>query len=377
MNNIAQPSSSSDAASPAERGMFVVLAALLAIFGGLIAVDTGWSGVALLGLGTALGGVFLFAQYGFASVWRRAIETGALMGLSQHFFLAGFCALLFLAAPVFGLLAQPTLAPVSVSLFIGAFIFGIGMQLANGCGSGVLFTFGGGSGRMLFALPAFVLGSVLGSVMVPTALQWGSLGQIEIAGAFSPIGKWLVNLIVLFGVSGALFIAARRRGEVLPPRLLGASIAIGLLCWAVFLLSGHPWGVTFGFTLWGAKIADMMGVPISTYEFWQWSGPEKALRHSVLANASSVMNIGMIIGAAGIASLSGGLRKQNFPPRAQILAAVIGGIAMGIGARLSFGCNIGAFLAGTASGSLHGWLWFVMAMSGSWVGIRLRPRFGF
>ncbi|MGB1862697.1 MAG: YeeE/YedE thiosulfate transporter family protein [Candidatus Puniceispirillum sp.] len=50
---------------------------------------------------------------------------------------------------------------------------------------------------------------------------------------------------------------------------------------------------------------------------------------------------------------------------------------MGIGARLSFGCNIGAFLGGIASGSLHGWIWFAMAMAGSVLGIRLRAVFGF
>ncbi len=32
--------------------------------------------------------------------------------------------------------------------------------------------------------------------------------------------------------------------------------------------------------------------------------------------------------------------------------------------------------AGIASGSLHGWIWVVMAMAGSWVGIRWRPAFG-
>ena len=31
---------------------------------------------------------------------------------------------------------------------------------------------------------------------------------------------------------------------------------------------------------------------------------------------------------------------------------------MGWGARLGFGCNIGAFVGGVASGSLHGWIWF-------------------
>ena len=88
------------------------------------------------------------------------------------------------------------------------------------------------------------------------------------------------------------------------------------------------------------------------------------------------MNIGMVLGAAMIASASGQLTRQTWPSGRQLLAAALGGVLMGIGARLSFGCNIGAFLGGIASGSLHGWIWFVLAMGGSWAGIQLRPRFG-
>ena len=49
---------------------------------------------------------------------------------------------------------------------------------------------------------------------------------------------------------------------------------------------------------------------------------------------------------------------------------------MGYGARLSFGCNIGALFSGIATGSLHGWLWFAAAFVGSIGGIALRPVFG-
>ena len=69
--------------------------------------------------------------------------------------------------------------------------------------------------------------------------------------------------------------------------------------------------------------------------------------------------------------------KAHWPNKRQMLAAALGGLLMGVGARLAFGCNIGAFLAGIASGSVHGWVWFVMAMAGSWVALRLRPHFGF
>ena len=35
---------------------------------------------------------------------------------------------------------------------------------------------------------------------------------------------------------------------------------------------------------------------------------------------------------------------------------------MGYGARLAFGCNIGAYFSGMLSGSLHAWLWLPAAV---------------
>jgi hypothetical protein len=49
---------------------------------------------------------------------------------------------------------------------------------------------------------------------------------------------------------------------------------------------------------------------------------------------------------------------------------------MGFGARLSYGCNVGAFVGGVASGSLHGFAWAIAALPGCWLGIRMRPWFG-
>ena len=362
-------------ASP-ERGPVVLMATAGLVLAVLVVLDTGPRGVALFALGGALGAVFLGFQYGFASAWRRFLVAGEATGLAAHFLLIGLCALVFLSAPSLGLAAAGSVAPVSVSLVIGAFIFGIGMQLANGCGSGVLFSFGGGSGRMIVALPFFVFGSLVGSFLLPSALEWGSLGQMPIAIAGNAVATTVFNLALIAPVGGGFFWLARRRGEAMPRRLIAGTVIIAVLCWLVFALSGHPWGVTFGFTLWGAKIAAALGVPVENYAFWQWPGPRRALEHSVLADVSSLMDFGMVLGAGAMAAVSGGLRRQDWPPFRQLVGAALGGVLMGIGARLGFGCNIGAFLAGIASGSLHGWIWFVMAMAGSWVGIRARPSFG-
>ncbi len=129
-----------------DKSLLLLISCLGLLLAGLAALDTGLTGLALVGLGLLLGMAFMGFQYGFASGWRRFLETGDASALSLHFLLAALCALMFIPVSAAGLGPSGSLAPVSVSLFIGAFIFGTGMQLANGCGSGVLFSFGGGSG---------------------------------------------------------------------------------------------------------------------------------------------------------------------------------------------------------------------------------------
>ena len=350
---------------------------ILFVVAGLISLDSGISGLILLFLGVCAGGIFLYFQYGFASGWRNFLENGNSTALVAHFSLAALCAAVFIPAEIWGIEATGSFAPISISLFFGSFIFGIGMQLANGCGSGVLFNFGAGSGRMMIALPFFVIGSVIGSLILPSALSLGSYNQYIIGEGLSTEWRATLNIILLAFTALSFYIWGKVRGQNVSKGLIIGTLIIALLCASIFIFSGHPWGITFGFTLWGAKLFNSLGVPISEFTFWTWSGPSKALEESVLANTSSVMDVGMIIGAGIVASVSGQLKKTFWPARGQLFAAAIGGLIMGIGARLAFGCNIGAFLAGTASGSLHGWIWFVMAISGSWIGIKVRPYFSF
>ena len=360
-----------------DKPLLALIICLGIVLAGLAGLDTGVTGLALVGLGMLLGMAFMGFQYGFASGWRRFLETGDGSPLSLHFLLAALCALMFIPVSAAGIGPSGSFAPVSLSLFIGAFMFGTGMQLANGCGSGVLFSFGGGSGRMLLALPFFVIGSVLGSIILPPVLALGSLGQVEIGAGLSGFGKLAVNLALLLSAAAIFGWLGARRGFYLSLKMLLATAMIALLCWGVFWVSHHPWGVTFGFTLWGAKIASAIGVPMEDFTFWTWPGPQRALTHSVLSDTSSLMDFAMIIGAGLTAAVTGAFAKSAWPNARQLQAAALGGLLMGIGARLSFGCNIGAFLAGTASGSLHGWIWFALALAGSVLGIRLRARFGF
>ena len=343
----------------------------------LVLIDGQPAAAALILGGFALGAVFLTTEFSFTAAWRRLIVRGQADG-----FLAGLLLITIAAGAIVPVAALVpgyggAIAPLGPSLIIGAFVFGIGMQLANGCGSGTLYTAGGASGRMLITLACFIAGSVVGSLHLPGFLRLGGIDPIVASTFLGPWGGLVVTWASLAAAAAAAILLARRRGASFSPspRLVFGAVAIGLLCIAVFVAGHHPWSVTFGFTVWGAKIATLLGADLSTAGFWQWPGPKRALADSVLSDTASLTDLGMLLGAMAAAALRP-FARAPWPPLKSLIAAAIGGLLMGWGARLGFGCNIGAFIGGIASGSLHGWVWFAAALPGCALGIKLRPLFG-
>ena len=119
--------------------------------------------------------------------------------------------------PVAALLPEygGAIAPLGPSLIIGAFVFGIGMQLANGCGSGTLYTVGGGSGRMLVTLLFFVIGSVFGSLSLPSFLALGGLDPVLASDYLGAWGGLIATLVSIAIVALLIITVARRRGAQL------------------------------------------------------------------------------------------------------------------------------------------------------------------
>jgi uncharacterized membrane protein YedE/YeeE len=359
--------------------LFLGLAlASTAILIALVLLDHQPASAALVVGGFGLGIAFLKAEFSYTASWRRFLTRGEAGGLLGGLVVIAVCALAVVPVAALSPRFGGAIAPLGPSLVIGAFVFGIGMQLANGCGSGTLYTVGGGSGRMLVTLLFFVVGSVFGSLSLPAFL---SLGGVDPVLASDYLGAWggLAATLVSIAIAAALIIAvAKRRGaNFMPSRnyLVGGAV-IGLLCVGVFAAGGHPWSVTFGYTVWGAKAATALGFDLSQSAFWQWPGPKHALAESVLSDTSSLTDFGMLFGAMAAAAATKPFAAAPWPPVKSMLAAGVGGLLMGWGARLGFGCNIGAFVGGVASGSLHGWIWFLAALPGCLIGIRLRPLFG-
>lgn len=349
-----------------------------AILIALVLLDHQPASAALVLGGFGLGIAFLKAEFSYTASWRRFVTRGDASGPLGGLIVIVICALVVVPVAALSPKYGGAIAPLGPSLVIGAFVFGVGMQLANGCGSGTLYTVGGGSGRMLIALLFFVIGSVFGSLSLPAFLALGGIDPVLASDYFGAWGGLVVTLASIALVASAIIAIARKRGaNFVPSRsyVIGG-IAIGLLCVAVFFAGGHPWSVTFAYTVWGAKAATALGLDLSHSAFWQWPGPKRALTDSVLSDTSSLTDFGMLFGAMAAAAATKPFAATAWPPVKSLLAAGIGGLLMGWGARLGFGCNIGAFVGGVASGSLHGWIWLLAALPGCLLGIRLRPLFG-
>lgn len=380
-----------------DRGPVVIV--LLALLAGSVAIGTlvDIRQAVLFLIGSLLGITLYHASFGFTGGWRRLVVERRGAAMRAQMLMIGVTAIAFIPLLTLGNpLGQPVVgavASVSVSVLVGATLFGLGMQLGGGCGSGTLFTVGGGSARMLVTLLFFIVGAVLGTAHLPWWLQQPSLPTASLGES---LGVPLALLVTLAGLGLVAWISVliekRAHGSLErakapstrglqrvfqgPWPLVGAGLGLALLNLATLLIAGHPWSVTYGFGLWGAKIAQAAGVPVATWEFWTWPGQAQALNASVLKDVTSVMDFGIILGAALAAGLAGKFAPKVPVPFLSFLAAAIGGVLMGYGARLSFGCNIGALFSGIASGSPHGWLWFASAFAGSFAGIYLRPFFG-
>lgn len=371
-----------------------ILACALVIAGALVAAAAavGSRQVVLFGLGATLGIVLYHAAFGFTSAYRALIERREARGVRAQLVMLAAATLLFAPAlaegSLFGRGIVGAVAPAGVAVAAGAYLFGIGMQLAGGCGSGTLYAAGGGQGRMIVALAAFCAGSFWASLHMAFWQRLPAPPEIVLGEAWG----WPVAVVVQLVVLGALWLWLRRfdRGpETEAPRagiarlvqgpwpLLGGALALAVLNFATLATAGHPWSITWAFTLWGAKVARLFGWDPASEPFWNSGFQSNALEASVFADTTSLMDFGILAGAFLAAAIAGRFVFRLKQPIGALAAAVLGGVAMGYGARIAFGCNIGAFFSGVASTSLHGWLWIVAALPGCWVGVKLRPWFGF
>jgi uncharacterized membrane protein YedE/YeeE len=358
------------------RGQRALLAGTMAAFAVVLVLFVSLRQAALFLVGCGLGAALAHYRFGFTTGWRQLVRDRDPRGAVGQIALLALAALL--AMPLLGRFSEleAALGPPSVALLIGALVFGMTMQIADGCGSGTLYKAGMGVPLNLGILPLFAFGSFLGSLHLEHWLALGAaqpLGLVDTLGVAPALALTLAGLALLV-VGIRLWVGPSRRW--LERRWLMGACALAVIATLNLVLAGQPWGVVYGFGLWAAKIAQ--ATPLwdpSASAFWSQSGHALRLSQSVLMDITSITNIGILAGALWVSARTAEASRPL--TGRQWIIGLAAGLLMGYSSRLAFGCNVGAMLSGISTGSLHGWIWVVLAFAGTLIGIRLRHRFGF
>jgi len=126
----------------------------------------------------------------------------------------------------------------------------------------------------------------------------------------------------------------------------------------VFLFAfDRPWTASDGMRNWGDWVLTGLGIVRRPDLLvpWLYSG--------------SLLNGGVLLGGLVAALLSSEFAIR-LPPRGELAKGAIGGLLMGVGAVLAFGCNIGGFFSATSALSLAGLAMMLGLGAGAVLGLR-------
>ncbi len=364
--------------------------ASLSIFG----LEEGYAAVMLASL--VLGGVSGFvmhrADFCMVAAFRDFFlfrNTRLLKGLLV---LVMVSALLFEGVHLAGWLPRypfPLLAPPSLAGAIGGMFFGLGMVLAGGCVVGILYRVGAGHFFHAVTLIGLLFGSLIYAEFHPlwakffAHLRLSQEVTLPLISA-TPSWLWLLTLIILF------FLLLRRQlffpqggggvdGYLSPQR---AGIVLAFVGVVSALLLGMPLGVTTTY----AKVAGMietfifpdhvvslayfklsplnLKIPLATQPLQGGTAP---LFDGVMAVQAPLI-LGVILGGGVSAWRLREFHPVWLLPRRQWASLLVGGILMGMGARMAAGCNIWHLWGGIPLFAGASLLFVLGLLPGAWLG---------
>jgi uncharacterized membrane protein YedE/YeeE len=333
---------------------------------------------ALFAVGIGYGAVLAGVSFGFTTGWRAWIRDRDPTGILAQFLAIALAMVVGIPLIAGDDALSGAVAPLSVSLVIGAFVFGAVMQVADGCGSGTLYKAGLGNVFSLAVLPGFIAGSFLGAAHLDAWLALGALEPVALHERLGVAATLALQLAVLGGIAAWLW--SRRKAT--DTRWQGRGIYVAAVFMALFavlnlVIAGQPWGIVYGLGLWGAKVATWLGADLTANAFWGRPAQQAHIAASLLTDVTSITNLGLLFGAFVTAHWRGTDCPAVKASGKQWLAGIVSGLLLGYSSRLAFGCNVGGYFSGISTGSLHGWVWFAVAFAGSLAGVRLRAALGF
>lgn len=342
--------------------------------------------------GLALGFAFQRSRFCFASAFRdlilfRSTEVARAVVLLLLLTSLGFTAAYFYSLHN-GLPIAPHLRPTGLHTAAGAVIFGIGMVIAGGCATGMLMRLGEGYVQQYGTLLGFMAGSLLGAwhrffwlpvieaspvVFLPALLGWPGAVMLQSAVL---LALWLAlgRLAPRSGnggitTGGPLWSRQRLFRQVWSYNT--GAVVIALLATALHFYRDRAFTVTTGISYWAAWLYTSLGGELAGWVYFQKISRQIAMEKGFLLTMESLLNVGFILGALVGSLAASEARLRRARSARHLLVSVAGGLLMGYGARVSQGCNIGAFSTAIGSFSLQGWVFAAFALLGAYLGTRL------
>ncbi|MCK5286775.1 MAG: YeeE/YedE family protein [Thermodesulfovibrionia bacterium] len=258
---------------------------------------------------------------------------------------------------------------------LGGYIFGLGMVLAGGCGSGIWYRVGEGQFASVVAVIGFALGitSTSNGILNPLYTLLRSY-NIQIAGSSTTTlwqifgdgmtAKWVVIVVLtilaaLFILKGKPFSFGKQKGFYWSVSGLLIGIMAIIFFWASeFWGSGFARGLNFTTPTGELLLTLVTGNAQSAFAKMQNLGPFKI-------TWASLNIIGVPVGAY----ISARILKEfawKVPPANELLTVFGGSFMMGFGAKLGGGCNIGQALTGVSTLAIGSIIASIFIILGNW-----------
>lgn len=358
--------------------------------------------VSSLAIGLAAGFVMYRADFCVTACFRDAFLFRDFFLMRQLLLLVVVSMALFEAGRLTGLMGNypfPLLGPPSLGNLIGGFVFGIGMVLAGGCVCGSLYKLGAGSAASLLAVAGMLAGSTFYAEIHP---QWAAFakGTVLVKDTIT-LPQWLQRppwelLLPLAAAGGFWLLREFRAGRMdRPAHAIGhlaawkAALVLALLGFASYALVGMPIGITTTYAKLGASIESLLAPdhlnslayfrlqpldytpPFFDQPIRGGPGPQ----FDAIAAIQYPLLLGIVGGAFFAAARIGEWRLQWRLPTRQWLSALIGGLLLGLAARMAPSCNIWHLWGGVPILALQSLVFLAGLLPGTWVGARLLTRF--
>lgn len=328
--------------------------------------------VSALAMGMALGWVLQRGRFCMNSAFRDTIF------IQDYTYMRAYILALLIAIVGTNALSDMGLFKISAQPFwplahiIGGYVFGLGIVLAGGCGSGIWYRVGEGMLAAWVAVLGFFIGiaATMAGVLKPIYVGMRSIMWLgDTPTLYQLVGnsmgiKWGVIAVIVAG--GGYFVSLSdplKFGKQKGYYWSVTGVLIGLIAVGAFWASA----------VWGGGFARGLSFTTPTIELFNAVTKGEATPSIFplfqMGHIKVTWGVFFIIGVPFGAYLSArGLKEFSWkcPPAKELLTVFGGSLIMGFGAAAALGCNMGQGITGVATLSVGSIIATLAIILGNW-----------